>query len=104
MTSPTAAGFQTDTGIHADTDTSRYWLLVHAGKIHHVTWNDGERLLSLSTAVRAGLSEPQAFTFQPRGTRSVSESITLFLRPDEPIDLITEYEHAGKSTQSHWFG
>ena len=69
-----------------------------------MNWNDGERLLSLSSAVRAGLSTPQAFTFQPRGTHSLGESITLFLRPDDPIELITEYEHATKCAQSHWFG
>ena len=84
--------------------TARYWVLVHAGKIHRLNWNDGERLLSLSTAVLAGLSKPQAFTFLPRGTRSITESVTVFLRPDEPIELITEYEHTGKVTQSHWFG
>jgi hypothetical protein len=95
---------RTATGIRADNDTSRYWLLVHAGKVHHVNWNDGERLLSLSTAVLAGVSEPQTFTFLPRGASTGSDSVTLFLRPDEPIDLITEYEHASGAMQSHWFG
>ena len=85
-------------------DTSRYWLLVHATKIHQMNWDDGERLLGLSTAVLAGVSRPQAFAFQPRGTSSSGAIVTLFLRPDEPIELITEYEHAHGTTQSHWFG
>jgi hypothetical protein len=84
--------------------TARYWVLVHAGKIHRLNWNDGERLLTLSTAVLAGLSEPQGFTFLPRGSASLGEGVTIFLRPDEPIELITEYEPAGIATQSHWFG
>ena len=84
--------------------TARYWVLVHAGKIHHLNWNDGERLLTLSTEVLAGLSEPRGFTFLPRGSSSPEEGVTIFLRPDEPIELITEYEPAEQATQSHWFG
>ena len=98
MTSRTEQGFRTVE------DASRYWLLVHASKIHPMNWADGERLLSLSTAVLAGESQPQAFAFQPRGTSSSAERVTLFLRPDEPIELITEHEPARGTTQSHWFG
>jgi hypothetical protein len=85
-------------------DRSRYWLLVHAGETHSVSWDDGERLLSLAAAVRRGKSKPQPFSFVPRGSSSSGEAITVFVRPDEPIELLMEYDDAVAPKQSHWFG
>ena len=98
MTSRTSAGFTTID------DPNRYWLLVNAGIIHHIGWDDGERLLRLCASVRSGLSLPQSFTFLPRGKSLARDRVTVQVRPDEPIELITEYEHAGQPRQSNWFG
>jgi hypothetical protein len=85
-------------------DTARYWVLVHGGKIHPVDWDDGERLLSLSAAVRSGSALPQPFTFCPRGTSAANDGVTVYVRPDEPLQLITAYEQVRKPKQSTWFG
>ncbi len=30
--------------------------------------------------------------------------MTVFVQPDEPIELLMQYDDAGTPKQSHWFG
>jgi hypothetical protein len=69
----------------------RYWTLVHDGETCPMVWDDGERLLALTTDVRSGAAEPQDFTFTPRGCVDVRSDKTIAVRADQPLDLITEY-------------
>jgi hypothetical protein len=92
--------FEERTRLHS----SRHWLLLHAGETHSLTWRDGERLLSLCTAVRVGRSAPQGFTFLPLGAPSPNATMTVFVNRDDPLELLTDYEHADGPKQSHWFG
>lgn len=68
----------------------RYWLLVHGGEVHAVTWDVGEQLLALSAQVCSGVAESQPFTFLPRGAAQ-GATVTLTVRADQPLDLITAY-------------
>jgi hypothetical protein len=77
--------------ITAGDDSSRYWLLVHDGQVNSIDWADGERLLSLSAEVRLGRSKPQEFTVCPRGAASSHDAVTLFVGPDRPIELLSQY-------------
>ena len=86
------------------TARSRYWLVVHDGKIHPIDWADGERLLTLSSEIRMGRSASQAFSFQPRGSVASSELVTLQLTPDTPIQLLTQSARTRQRNLSHWFG
>ena len=83
---------------------TRYWSLVHSGAVHAVSWDDGERLLALSTAVRLGKEPAQEFRFCPRGFGDRESRVTLFVGPDSLFELLTEYDIAPPARQSHWFG
>lgn len=83
---------------------TRYWLLVHALQKYRLDWDDGERLLALSSAVRTGRLDPQPFTFHPRRGSADSAPVTLLVTPDDPFELLTEYDAAAPEEASHWFG
>lgn len=84
-------------------ESARYWLLIHAAEKHCIEWDDGERLLVLSSAVCDGRQEPQSFSFVPRGSAD-AKPVTVFVSPNDPIELLTEYEPNAVLPPSHWFG
>jgi hypothetical protein len=81
---------------------ARSWTLVHDDLLYPMSWDDVERLLSLSSQVRMSAAEPQPFTFRPRGESSTSP-VTIFVAPDDPLELITA-EDRNPARHSHWFG
>ncbi len=84
----------------ATTFAGRHWLLIHDGATHPVEWEDGERLLELSSAIRRGDDDEQDYTFVPRGRESSNESVTIRIRADVPLELLVQYDQH----ESHWFG
>ncbi|HEY2643277.1 MAG TPA: hypothetical protein VGI56_05970, partial [Galbitalea sp.] len=65
-------------------ESTRSWTLVHAGVLYPMSWEDGERLLALSSRVRMSAAEPQAFTFRPLDGTSTGP-VTIFVTPDDPL-------------------
>jgi hypothetical protein len=86
------------------TDRERYWSLIHEGRVYSVNWDDGERLLALSSAVRCGEAIPQEFVFHARGSSPDSAAISVFVGSNETLELLTELEAGRPVRQSHWFG
>lgn len=85
-------------------DPSRYWSLIHRGQVYAVDWDDGERLLALSAAVRAGTQPAQNFHCRLHGVDPGRESIAVFVAPETQLELLTERDHSWRPQQSHWFG
>ena len=88
----------------AGNDRARYWLLVHNGQVDSIEWDDGERLLALTTEVRLGSSKSQEFTFCPRGAEVEGHAVTVFVDRETPIELVSQYDNSELPSQSHWFG
>jgi hypothetical protein len=82
----------------------RSWLLVHGPDQYCLEWDDGERLLALSSAIRASRLEPQDFTFVPRDSAKTPDRVTLFVTGDDPFELLTQYDSVAHEQASHWFG
>jgi hypothetical protein len=78
---------------------TRHWLLVHDGASHSLEWDDGERLLAVVSAARAGGPDPHSFTFTPRGSDDDS-SVTILVDSHRSWELLTQYD----AEESHWFG
>jgi hypothetical protein len=79
---------------------ARHWLLVHAGRSYSLSWDDGERLLALSSDVCAGKAEAQYFSFTPLRPALGQESVAVLVDPTQSFNLLTEND----SAESHWFG
>ena len=80
-----------------DGTESRFWWLIHGSDIHPVTWKVGEQILALSSAVCEGAIPPRDFTFSPR--RAAAEDVTISIRPDQPLDLISARDGDGTGPQ-----
>lgn len=98
MSSSTPHPFET--GI----DRSRYWSLVHDGQIDLLDWDDGERLLALSSAVRSGVELAQSVHFRRHGAQPGDETIVIYVGPNSSLELLTEYGDQPTPRQSRWFG
>jgi hypothetical protein len=92
------------TPLRTGIDPSRYWSLIHKGQVYAVDWDDGERLLALSAAVRAGTQPAQEFHCRLHGDAPVREAIAVFVAPETQLELLTESDHSRRPRQSHWFG
>jgi hypothetical protein len=78
----------------------RHWLLVQGDDRFALTWDDGERLLSLSSEIRRGTLGARSFVFRPHGSRPSDPNVTIFVDADHSFELLTQYD----SETSHWFG
>lgn len=78
----------------------RHWLLVHADDRFALTWDDGERLLSLASEIRRGTLGARSFVFRPRGSDPSEPNVTIFVDAYQSFELLTQYD----IETSHWFG
>lgn len=83
-------------------DPTRYWSLVFDGRVVPLSWDDGERLMALSAAIRAG-DEP-AQEFRCLRHEAQHKPLMIMVTPETLFELITEYDHTEPPAQSHWFG